>query len=288
MEGQKTIFIAGITGNQGSALTKYLLEKNHKVIGLTRNANSEKAERFKAQGVTMVEGNLNEPQSYEAHLDHADAIFLVQVLQKKEQEIAQGKQFIDAIKPENKAHFVYSSVLGADLNTGVPHFESKYELEKIIQAKNLDHTILRPASFFENNLHPQVVSGIKKGKFISPLNKSCKQQMIGTDDIGNIAAQVITNKEKYLNKTLSIATDEWEIGEVPQAFSEALKIPVKYKKLPGIITRLAMGKDLSTMFKYMNKNDFKVVEDVQTVKDEFRISGGLKSWACENFKAEGA
>ena len=107
--------------------------------------------------------------------------------------------------------------------------------------------------------------------------------MIGTDDIGKIAAQVISEREKYQDKTLSIATDEWQIGNVPQAFSEALQKPVKYKKLPGLITRLAMGKDLSRMFRYMNKNDFKVVDNIQAIKDEFNISGDLNSWAKENF-----
>jgi len=286
MEKQKIIFITGITGNQGGAVAKYLVSTDNTIIGLTRNASSEKAKQWKAKGVTLVEGDLSDPTSYQTQLDKADAIFLVQVLQKKESEINQGEQFINAIKPENKTHLVYSSVLGADLNTGVPHFESKFELEKYIHSKNLRHTILRPASFYENNLYPQVANGIKKGKYVSPLNKDCKQQMIGTDDIGKIAAQVISNDAKYQDKTLSIATDEWQIGDVPKAFSEALNIPVKYKKLPGLITRLAMGKDLSKMFKYMNKHDFKVVENIQNIKDEFNITSDLKSWAKENFKAD--
>ncbi|MCP4976067.1 MAG: NmrA/HSCARG family protein [Maribacter sp.] len=286
MEKHKTIFITGITGNQGGAVAKYLLNDDHTVIGLTRNANSEKAKQWKAKGVTLVEGDLSAPETFQDQLDKADAIFLVQVLQKKENEINQGKRFINAIKPQNKPHLVYSSVLGADRNTGVPHFESKFELEKYIHSKNLRHTILRPASFYENNLYPQVANGIKKGKYVSPLNKDCKQQMIGTDDIGKIAAQVISDDAKYQDKTLSIATDEWKIGDVPKAFSEALNIPVKFKKLPGFITRLAMGKDLSKMFKYMNKNDFKAVENLQNIKDEFSITGDFKSWAKENFKAD--
>ncbi len=285
MEKQKTIFITGITGNQGSAVAKHLLNTYHAVIGLTRNANSEKAKQWKAKGVALVEGNLNTPEYFQDQLNKADAIFLVQVLQKKQSEIDQGRKFINAIKPQNKTHLIYSSVLGADLNTGVPHFESKFELEKYIHSKNLRHTILRPASFYENNLYPQVANGIKKGKYVTPLNKDCKQQMIGTDDIGKIVAQVISDSARYEDKTLSIATDEWKIGDVPKAFSEALNIPVKYKKLPGFITRLAMGKDLYIMFKYMNKNDFKVVENIQDIKDEFNITGDLKSWAQENFKA---
>ena len=283
METPKTIFITGITGNQGSALAKYLLNQDHKLIGLTRNANSEKAKQWEAKGVTLVEGDLDHPDSYQDHLDNADATYLVQTLQRKEIEIKQGEQFINAIDPKNKTHFVYSSVLGADLSTGVPHFESKFVLENHIKSKGLNHTILRPASFYENHLFPQVADGIKKGKIVSPLNKTCTQQMIGVDDIGKIAAKVISNRAQYENKTLSIATDEWLIGELPQAFSEVMNKPVKYKKLPGFITRLAMGKDLYKMFRYMNNNNFKVVDDIDAIKNEFQIKGNLKSWISEHF-----
>lgn len=283
MEHKKNILITGITGNQGSAVAKHLLEQNNSVIGLTRNANSEKAKQWKERGVTVIEGNINNPDSFQSYLDQADAVYLVQALQRKDREILEGKRFIDAIKPENETHLVYASVLGSDLDTAVPHFESKFELENYIKSKNLNYSILRPASFYENHLFPRVANDIKKGKYISPLNKMCNQQMIGVDDIGKIAATVISNKEKYNNKTISIATDEWQIGKIPQVFSETINKPVSYKKLPGFITRLAMGKDLSKMFKYMNQNDFCVINNIQEVRDEFDISGDFRSWVHENF-----
>ncbi len=266
MESKKNIFITGLTGNQGSAVAKYQLEQNNSIFGLTRNANSEKAKQWKAKGIKVIEGNLNNPETFQSYLDQADIIYLVQALQRKDKEILQGKHFIDSIKPESNTHLIYASVLGADLNTAVPHFESKFEIENYIKSKNLNYTILRPASFYENHLFPRVVNDIQKGKYISPLNTSCKQQMIGIDDIGKIAATIISNKEKYNNKTISIATDEWQIGDIPQVFSEAINRPVKYKKLPGFIARLAMGKDLFKMFKYMNQNDFCVINNIQDVR----------------------
>lgn len=283
MELTKNVFITGITGNQGGAVAKYLLERNYSVTGLTRNANSEKAKQWKTQGVTIIEGDINDPDSYQSYLDQADAVYLVQALQRKDQEILQGKRFIDSIKPENNTHLVYASVLAADLNTGIPHFESKFELENYIKSKNLNYTILRIASFYENHLFPRVVSDIAKGKYFSPLHKMCKLQMIGVDDIGKIAAAVIANNEKYNNKTISIATDEWVIGNIPPIFSEAINKPVSYKKLPGLITRLAMGKDLSKMFRYMNEHNFSVISNIQEVREEFNISGDFTSWVNTYF-----
>jgi len=283
MENKKHIFVTGITGNQVSAVTRHLLDHGHKVIGLTRDANSEKAQHWKNQGVNIVEGNLNDSSTYQSEMNKSDAIYFVQSLQSKNREIQQGKQFIDTIISNGINHLVYASVLGADLNTGIPHFDSKYEIEKHIRSSNINYTILRPASFYENYLLPQVANRIKKGKYVSPLNKTCKQQMIGVDDIGKIAAQVISNPKKYSSKTLSIATDENQIGNVPQLFSEAINKPVKYKKLPGFIVRLAMGNDLHKMFKYMNQNDFCVINNVQDVRDEFSINGDFKNWVNQNF-----
>jgi len=284
MENKKHIFVTGITGNQGSAVTRHLLDNDHEVIGLTRDANSEKAQQLKSQGVNIVEGNLNDSSPFQSEMKKSDAIFFVQSLQGKNNEIQQGKQFIDAITSIGINHLVYASVLGADLNTGIPHFDSKYEIEKHIKSSNVNYTILRSASFYENYLFPQVANGIKKGKYVSPLNKTCKQQMIGVDDIGKIAVQVISNPKEYSGKTLSIATDEYQIGDLPQLFSEVMNKPVKYKKLPGIIVRLAMGKDLYKMFKYMNQNDFCVVNNVQDLRDEFSINGNFKNWVHQNFK----
>lgn len=283
MENKRHIFITGITGNQGSAVTRHLLDQGHVVIGLTRDANSEKAQQLKSQGVIIVEGNLNDPTRFQSEIKKSDALFFVQALQGKNSEIQQGKQFIESITAFGINHLVYASVLGADLNTGIPHFDSKYEIEKHIKSSNVKYTILRPASFYENHLFPQVANGIKKGKYVSPLNQTCKQQMIGVDDIGKIAAQVISNPKEYSGKTLSIATDEYQIGDLPQLFSEAMNKPVKYKKLPGIIVRLAMGNDLYKMFKYMNQNDFCVANNIQDIRKEFRISGDFKNWVNQNF-----
>lgn len=283
MENKKHIFVTGITGNQGSAVTKHLLENGYKVIGLTRNASSEKAQQLKSQGVHIVEGNLNDSSSFLSEMKKSDAIFFVQSLQGKNSEIQQGKQFIDSITSIGINHLVYASVLGADLKTGIPHFDSKYEIEKHIKSSNVNYTILRPASFYENYLFPQVANGIKKGKYVSPLNKNCKQQMIGVDDIGKIAVQVISNPKEYSGKTLSIATDEYQIGDLPRLFSEAMNKPVKYKKLPGIIVRLFMGNDLYKMFKYMNQNDFCVINNVHDVREEFSIKGDFKNWVHQYF-----
>ena len=118
-----------------------------------------------------------------------------------------------------------------------------------------------------------------------PLNKNVIQQYISTEDIGKIAAQVIKNPENYKNKTITIATDEKSLAEVAEIFSQVLNKKITYQKLPGIITWLVMGKDLRKMFAYVNKNNFKAVEDIDVLKNEFPGLGNLNQWIASQFKS---
>ena len=51
-------------------------------------------------------------------------------------------------------HFVYSSVAGADQNTGIPHFETKHVVEQHLHQSGLPYTIVAPVFFMENFLGP--------------------------------------------------------------------------------------------------------------------------------------
>ena len=284
MKSKGPVFITGITGNQGGAVAEQLIKKGYQIIGLTRNARSNKAQFLQKQGVKLIEGDLTNPKTYESELTQAETVFFVQALKDKTSEINEATQFINAVIHTDAKHFVYASVLGAQLDTGIPHFESKGHIEQLVKANTSNHTILRPASFYENYLYPQVYKGIKKGKFVSPLNKHCKQQMIGVSHIGKIVSQVIENREIYLGKTLEIATDQYDMAEVADIFSEVLKMKVTYKKLPGLLTRLFMGQQLYKMFNYMNKHEFCEVKNIKDLKEEFNIQSDFRDWVMNNFR----
>jgi uncharacterized protein YbjT (DUF2867 family) len=60
--------------------------------------------------------------------------------------IRQGKAFADPAADAGGEHFRCSSVGGAERDAGIPHFESKWEVEEHISDMGLPATILRPVS----------------------------------------------------------------------------------------------------------------------------------------------
>ena len=126
------ILVTGATGRQGSTAVRHLLEAGFKVRGLTREPNKLEAKRLEDLGAEMVEGNLDDPAKIRQDLNGCYGVFavLTPFVEGAAGESRQGKILADAAKAVGIEHFLYSSVGGADRNTGIPHFESKWQNEQ--------------------------------------------------------------------------------------------------------------------------------------------------------------
>jgi uncharacterized protein YbjT (DUF2867 family) len=85
--------------------------------------------------VEVVQGDLEDPASIARAAIGVYGVYSVQDFWAvgAKREVQQDKNTADAAKNANVKHFVYSSVGGAERNTGIPHWESKWELENIIR-----------------------------------------------------------------------------------------------------------------------------------------------------------
>lgn len=85
-------------------------------------------------------------------------------------EIRQGKAVADAAKAADIQHFIYSSVGGAERNSGLPHFECKWQIEQYIRMLGLPATIMRPTVFMEmfNQSRPMILNGVLAGFGLHP------------------------------------------------------------------------------------------------------------------------
>jgi hypothetical protein len=132
-------------------------------------------------------------------------------------------------------------------------------------------------------LNPRVKNSILKGKLIMPLNKETVQQYISMQDIGIIGAHILMNPQEFQKQVITIATDQMTMEELAKLFEETLDRKVKYQKLPGLITRLAMGRDLTKMFKWMDQNQFTYAEDIPGLKRQFPELADVRTWIKQNF-----
>jgi uncharacterized protein YbjT (DUF2867 family) len=255
----KTVLIAGATGRQGGAIVRNMLSKGWKLRALTRNPSGAAARELQRQGVEVSQGDLDDPASLERAVRGVHGVFSVQDYWTigAKREVQQGKNLADAAKKAGVAHFVYSSVGGAERNSGIDHWETKWEVEKHIRKLGLPATILRPVAFMENYYIDQVEIGILKGKLMDPIRRDKKYQTIATDDIGAFVALAFERPDSFMGQELEIAGSELTNPEAAEVFSRVLGKPVKFQKLPMLMVRIVLGKELYQMFDWFNKEGFK-------------------------------
>ncbi len=286
MQNDKIIFVTGASGRQGCAAVESLINNGFTVKALTRNPVSAAAQKLKTLGAQIITGDLDDTATYRDQLRDAHGIFCVLTYENGiDKEIQQGITLANQAKEYGIRHFVYSSVIGSDANTGIPHWDSKAKIEDHIKLIALPYTIIRPCSILENFLLPQVKSRILKGKLPSPVNKNVMQQFIASKDIGEIAAGIFLDPEKHMGKTFNLAAEEMDMQQLAQIFSEATGKSVKFQKMPMLITRLVMGKNLYKMFKWINENDSLFVKDLAAFRNEYPNLTTTKEWIKNNFPA---
>ena len=255
----KTLLVTGATGRQGGAMICHMLGKGWTLRALTRSPNSRAAQELTRQGVEVVQGDLEDPASLERATRGVHGVYSVQDFWSvgAKREVAQGKNLAEAAKKAGVEHFVYSSVGGAERNSGIDHWESKWEIEKHIRKVGLPATILRPAAFMENYYIDQVEIGILKGKLADPIRADKPYQTIASEDIGAFAALAFERASEFIGLELEIAGSELTNPEAAQVFSRVLGKPVKFRKLPMPMVRLVLGKEFYQMFHWFNEAGFK-------------------------------
>ena len=160
---RRPVLVCGATGNQGGAVARSLLERGFSVRALSRNPDKPAARTLAGRGAEIVRGDLEDRSSLDRALDGIHGVFSVQNYFEAgyDGEVRQGKALADAAKEAGVEHFVYSSVGSTYRNTGIPQFESKWEVEGHVREVSLPYTILRPVGFMQNWewMRDQILSG---------------------------------------------------------------------------------------------------------------------------------
>ena len=131
---------------------------------------------------------------------------------------ANGKRFADAVKASGSPHLVYSSAEGAERNSGLGHYESKWAIEQHIRDLRLPATILRPVGFMDALAVPPMQRAMYLGMFKANLGASLRVQFVATYDIGWFAARALEEPERYAGRIIPLAGDELNITDIIRTF----------------------------------------------------------------------
>jgi len=279
----KLVLVTGATGRQGGAVIRHMRPKGWRLRALSRNTKSYAAKELARQGVELVQGDLDDPASLERAARGAYGIYSVQdfFASGARREVRQGKNLTDVAKKVGVEHFVFSSVGGAERNSGIPHFETKGEIEKYIRSLGLPATIFRPVGFMEMYNMLEIEVRLLKGTFADPVRPDKPFQTIATDDVGAFVALAFERPKDFMGVELEIAGSELTSREAAEVFGRVLNRPMKSQRLPLFMIRLLFGQEFYKMFRWFNDEGLKAnIPELRRKYPEVRLHT-LEEWLRE-------
>ncbi|MGW4408710.1 NmrA family NAD(P)-binding protein [Nonomuraea sp. NPDC004702] len=230
----RTVLVTGATGNQGGAVARTLLARGWTVRALVRDPASDAAQALAALGATLAKGDLDDPASLRTAMTGVHGVFSVQALAVTEEELArevrQGVAVANLAAGLGVAHLVYSSVGGAERDTGIEHFASKWAIERHVAELGLRATVLRPAFFMTNLLYYAEPAGDER-VIALPFRR---MQLVAPEDIAHFAAEAFERPAEYAGRALEIASDELTGAEIAEVYQRVTGTPTRFEQTaPG-------------------------------------------------------
>ena len=268
MTTKRSVLVTGATGQQGGAVARALLSRGHRVKALTRKPDSDAARRLASAGADVVTGDLGDATSVLKAASDVDTMFLMGNSYEAgtEEETRQGIIAADAAKAAGVGHLIYSSVADANKKTGIPHFESKYLVEKHVAGLGIPYTISAPVAFMENTVAPWSISGLRQGTHAFAMPPKRVLQLVALADIGAFVAALVERREQVFGKRFDFAGDELSGEEQAKILSQAIGRPIDYQEIPIAAIR-QQSEDAALMFEWFDRVGYDV--DIAALHRDF-------------------
>jgi uncharacterized protein YbjT (DUF2867 family) len=265
MAQKLTVVVTGSTGKQGGAVARGFLERGHKVRAVTRDPNSSQAKLLAKGGAALVAASLEDNAAIKKALEGANSLFAMTTsFGGSDADIRQGIAAAAAAKAAG-AHLVFTSIGSANRQTGIPHFDSKYEIEKHIAKVDVRATILAPVYFMENLYF--IKEQLAKGIYASALPPARSHAQIAVADIRAVAVRVLENADRFAGKRFDLAGDELTGNDTMAILSRVTGRAFSYYQVPLDVIRQRMGEDGVKMYEWFDRVGYAV--DRAALRREF-------------------
>lgn len=306
---KKIIAVLGATGAQGGGLVRAILDDPNGEFAaraITRTRDSEKAKALEAEGVEVVEADLDNVESLTKAFEGAHGVFGVTNFwehMSPEKEGAQARNIADAARTAGVKHVVWSTLEDTRRQVPleddrmptlmgkykVPHFDAKGEADEYFTASGVPTTLLRTSFYWDNfvgfGMGPQRGEDGTLG-ITFPLGES-KLSGIAAADIGPAAYGIFKRGEELVGTTVGIAGEHLSGAEMADAFTRHLGEPVRYNSIEPEVYRsfdFPAADDLGNMFQYYRDFDkeFAAVRDVDATRELNPSLQSFDQWLEKN------
>jgi len=296
MADKPLIVVTGVTGRQGRAVAKALLDTGKfKVRGFAFDADTAEAKLMKDWGMEITKANFFDKASLNAVLKGAYGAFLVTVPMAHSttekcdpmKEETEGKNFIDAAKEEGIKHLIFSGAPSvSEASKGklcASHFDVKNKLEKLAAAAKFQYlTTIRVSCYFDQWMEKLQKTGESQYVLRLPMDNT-NVQSIAIEDVGRIVALCFEKPDQFNMMTLKLATEEMNIEGYAKILSKVLGVTVKYEPITLEEYRKSKGKnaeDMANMFQFLREHSKEY--DVSWTKKLFPEALSFEQWVSKN------
>lgn len=259
---KQTIVVIGATGSQGKGIVNALVnEGTFNVKAITRDP-----EKYTGKANEAVYADLKDLQSLKDAFTNAYGVFVVTNFWEGADEIAQGKNAIEAAKATGVQHFIWSTLPDVEAISKaafeVPHFTGKAKVDDLVKSAGFKYsTFVQPPFYYQNlvgMLGPQPKQDGTTG-WTLPIDPAKKAiHMSDINDLGKVVAGAFLQPEKGGNgEYLSIATELNSFNDIIQAYKANGK-EYTFSQVPVELfsTFFEGAKELAEMFGYFEKHTY--------------------------------
>lgn len=256
---KKTIAVIGATGLQGKGVVNTLVDEgSFHVRAITRNP-----EKYSGKAHEIVYADLNDLQSLKEAFKNAYGVFVVTNFWAGADEIAQGKNAVEAAKAVGVQHYIWSTLPDVEaISTGefeVPHFTNKSKVDDVVKNAGFKYTTFVEAPFYYQNLIGRLAPQEKQdGTTGWTLSIDPKKEVIhwsDINDLGKVVAGAFLQPEKTGNRNyLALATELFSFNNILEAYKRHGK-EYTFSEVPGEVfsTFFEGAAEMNEMFGYWEK-----------------------------------
>jgi uncharacterized protein YbjT (DUF2867 family) len=250
--GKSVHAVTGAFGYTGKYIAERLLDAGKSVITLT--GHPERANPF-GDAVRAVPFNFDRPEALKESLEDVDVVYNTYWVRFAhgdttfEGAVANTKTLINAAKAAGVRRFVHISITNPSLDSPLPYFRGKAQLEAYLQGAGLSYAVLRPTVVFgpEDILLNNIAYILRRFPvFVMPGKGDYRLQPVYVDDLAALAVEEGASAEDRIidavgPETLTFAelleTVKERVGSKARIVSMPPDVALLLSKAVGLLVR---------------------------------------------------